>query len=114
MLFGVLIHTGLGKKCFGFIPEGIWETPCVILKLIKNLLMGIVENDIISMDFIAHSKEHSIEVILPILKFLNSSVSILPFCIKQLSLSLCDEIADIFYKSFKTDNEILLLLLVLI
>lgn len=71
-------HTGMGEKV-ALMPDGVWETPLgdveVNQELAKCLLTGSSK---LRKDYMAHTREHSLEVQLPFLQYLNPSVRIVP------------------------------------
>ncbi|MDD3296638.1 MAG: AmmeMemoRadiSam system protein B [Candidatus Omnitrophica bacterium] len=71
-------HTGLGSE-FSLWAKGAWETPCGDIAIDEGLAKAILaKNGPITEDYSAHTKEHSIEVQLPILKYFLGGFSLVP------------------------------------
>lgn len=96
-------HTGLGfSKVSTTLAE--WETPFGIVKCDKSFAREIMSKcDFVKDDFKAHVSEHSIEVQLPFLQFVNKDylrkIKIVPLMVSRYDLDICralgDTIADI-------------------
>lgn len=64
-------HTGFGKN-FSIMVEGTWRTPLGSVQINAPLAKKILDSsNYLEDDFIAHRHEHSIEVELPFLQYLN-------------------------------------------
>jgi AmmeMemoRadiSam system protein B len=100
-------HTGLGDSV-ALYPQGEWETPLGNIKINKEIYNYLNKYSFIQEDYLAHLKEHSIEVILPILKYFNENISISPICLQFLDLNYCEKVADAIYSIMKEDKNILL------
>ena len=71
-------HTGLGGQ-FSIMKEGSWNLPFGDVKINSNLAEKFIENcGLLEVDNIAHEREHSLEVIVPFLQYLNPKVEIVP------------------------------------
>lgn len=85
-------HTGLGER-FSLWPGGQWDIPGgsvpVDEELAAALLGGCPQ---VQPDTDAHVREHSLEVILPFLKQLNSSTTIVPIAISAFSFDDLQEV----------------------
>jgi len=90
-------HTGLGEKASVF-PEGEWQTPLGDVLVDKDTVNKLVEkSQILKKDTLAHLQEHSLEVLLPILKCLKNDINIIPITVSYLTKSECFNVArDIF------------------
>lgn len=85
-------HTGLGKKVAIFNGEA-FVTPLDEAKVNKVLVPKILEKiPLVQEDVMAHLHEHSIEVQIPFLQYLNPYIEIVPICLRQISL---EEIRDL-------------------
>ncbi|MCD6453753.1 MAG: AmmeMemoRadiSam system protein B [Candidatus Aminicenantes bacterium] len=85
-------HTGLGTKA-SILTEGEWETPLGIVKIDEYLASSILKgSSVLEEDYLAHLKEHSVEVQVPFLQYLNPSIKIVPIVLAPLGI---DEITDI-------------------
>ncbi len=74
-------HHGMGESC-ALYPSGQWMTPLgpsVINADLNSLLLE--HTPYLSVDEIAHTKEHSLEVQLPFLQFLRPDVTLSAICI---------------------------------
>ena len=90
-------HTGARKH--SILPKGNWETPLGILSIeeeLSDLLLSSLP-DIMSVDKNAHNREHSIEVIAPMLKYFFPGIKIIPVIVRseQSSLELGKRIGTI-------------------
>jgi AmmeMemoRadiSam system protein B len=95
-------HTGMGKRIAVF-NDGSWETPFGDITVDKELANMLVDEKIIYKDYSAHTNEHCLEVIVPMLKYLNTTVQIVPVVFGLLSYQECLKIAELIVKSL---NEI--------
>ncbi len=81
-------HTGLGKNSAVY-PEGSWETPFGEIKVESKFVNLLIKNsEFLEKDFLAHSREHSIEVQLPFLQYINHEVKI------DFSIGICSNEND--------------------
>ncbi len=95
-------HTGMGRQ-FSIMDEGLWEIPLgdipinrELAELIKN------KNSSIQSDYLAHMREHSLEVQLPFLFEINPEISIVPLTImsgaydklKEVGISIGEAVRD--------------------
>ncbi len=78
-------HTGLGSP-FSIWPEGYWSTPLGDVPTDEELVQEIIAScDLVKKNREAHVREHSAEVILPFLQYLNSQVKIAVIVIRSKS-----------------------------
>jgi len=103
-------HTGLGSR-FSIMKEGSWRLPFGDVKINSNLAAKLIENcGFLEVDNIAHEREHSLEVIVPFLQYLNPAVEIVPIVAALSSLKdyrdIGEQIASVV-KSDYTQNEVL-------
>jgi AmmeMemoRadiSam system protein B len=74
-------HTGLGEP-IAVMAEGDWRTPLGDVSIDAPLAAAILERcGGASIDAVAHHREHSLEVQLPILQRLNPSFTFVPICV---------------------------------
>ncbi len=67
---------------FALFSEGSWETPLGEVKIDEELAKAILENcTLIEKNTTAHEMEHSLEVQVPFLQYLNADVRIVPILI---------------------------------
>lgn len=79
-------HSGLGPP-YSVWPEGCWKTPLGESPTDEELVDEFIEScDLLEKDTKAHSKEHSAEVILPFLQYLNPQVKIVVIVIRSNDL----------------------------
>ena len=86
-------HTGYGKRVAVY-NAGFWETPFGDIGIDCDVANSLIDNEIFYKDYTAHLYEHSLEVITPMLKYLEPSVKIVPIVFSLLSYEECCEIAD--------------------
>lgn len=85
-------HTGMGRF-FSLMDEGIWRTPLGDININSNLANILVKNsNLIERDYIAHLREHSLEVQLPFLKEINPNISIVPISIMNTKYEKLKEV----------------------
>ena len=79
-------HTGLGKDVSIF-PGESFITPLgealVEIELVENLTKLV---PFLSQDVMAHLHEHSIEVQIPFLQYINPKIKIVPICLSKMNL----------------------------
>lgn len=74
-------HTGLGSA-FSIMTSGAWETPFGETPIDEELASRILRNcPRLREDALAHAREHSLEVEVPLLQFFNPAVRIVPIAI---------------------------------
>lgn len=95
-------HTGLGRY-FSIMEEGIWETPLGDIPINAELANLIKKkNNNLESDYLAHMREHSLEVQLPFLFDINPNISIVPIAImssdyeklKEVGISIGEAIKE--------------------
>jgi AmmeMemoRadiSam system protein B len=94
-------HTGVLKH--GILPKGNWETPLgtiLIDEELSELLLSSMP-EFLSIDVNAHNREHSIEVITPMLKYFFPKMKIIPIIVRpeKSSLELGEGIGSILKSS---------------
>lgn len=78
-------HTGLGKKA-ALIPYGTFLTPLGKVPIEASLAETLLQKlPFLKEDTLAHLYEHSLEVQVPFLQYLNPSLSLVPICLARLS-----------------------------
>ncbi len=98
-------HTGGGAP-FSIMTEGAWSTPFGEVEIDSDLAKEFLSGStMLEEDIMAHLYEHSIEVELPFLQFINEDIKIVPIVVSQAALSdyqkLGDELSAIFKKTKK-------------
>ncbi len=79
-------HTGLGPEVSLFSGEA-FLTPLGEAKINKELSELLLNTSpLFSPDTLAHKREHSLEVQIPFLQYLNPEIEIVPICVGHLSL----------------------------
>ena len=97
-------HTGVGAPA-SIMTEGIWKTPLGMCRINKELAFDILEKSkFLENDFHAHAQEHSIEVQLPWLQYLFSSVSFVPICLGHLNSKAFSDIGNAIRDSLPEDS----------
>ena len=98
-------HTGRGAPA-ALDPSEAWWTPFGDVPLarplaqrLRELAPGITE------DSEAHRREHSLEVQLPFLKLLRPDVEIVPLCLGEPSLPLCQEVGQALARAAGEERE---------
>jgi AmmeMemoRadiSam system protein B len=86
-------HTGMGED-ISIHPAEAWETPIGEVKVSTEASNFIVDKSSANFDVHAHTSEHSLEVILPFLKVLNSKLKIVPITVKPLEFSRIEKLSN--------------------
>ncbi len=85
-------HTGKGER-FALWPDGNWAIPGGSIPVDTELADTLLRADPnIVADTVAHTGEHSLEVILPFLKDLNSGTAIVPICVSAHSFDALKQV----------------------
>lgn len=93
-------HTGKGSPIS--LSSESWETPLGEVPINQGLLQAILkssESAVVNED--AHAFEHSLEVQLPLLQYLQEKLTFVPITLKQLSYTQCVEVADFLEAALK-------------
>jgi AmmeMemoRadiSam system protein B len=99
-------HTGLGASLSVF-PEGQWETPFGEAEMDSDVIEALCASDIFERDTKAHQKEHSLEVIVPMLKFLRSDVKISCITVRNLHKNTLKTAAEVLFSSVRDKNALI-------
>ena len=95
-------HTGFGAP-YSVWPEGCWETPLGKTSIDEELASKILNTcNLLEKDKEAHISEHSAEVILPFLQYINPQVKIVVIVIKSKNLDELKTIGKSIGKVLKT------------
>ncbi len=97
-------HTGLGKEVSIFIGES-FVTPLGEALICKKLALKLLEEvPFLEEDPLAHLHEHSLEVQVPFLQYLNPKIEIVPLCLGRLSLEEIVTLGKGIAKCIKQEN----------
>ena len=98
-------HTGIGAS-FSIMTEGTWKTPLgeveIDSKLAKKILAG---SQYLEEDYVAHSREHSIEVQLPFIQYFKSDFKIVPIILQDAEADVYRNIAHSIAKAIKESGK---------
>jgi len=87
-------HTGSGSSVAMY-TKGMWRTPLGGAEIDEALAEKIMTNiSGAKNDFMAHDREHSLEVQIPFLQFFNKDILIVPLQLKHLGLEKCRELGQ--------------------
>lgn len=87
-------HTGLGHPA-AIMASGAWQMPFGPVKINETLAQAILnQSEVLVDDPQAHLYEHSLEVQVPFLQYLNPRVEIVPICLARLGLSAIEDIGQ--------------------
>ena len=94
-------HTGVGHRA-ALYPDGEWLTP-LGSATINSRLAGLIKTNVplVNVDASAHQYEHSLEVQLPFLQYLNPDVTIVPLCLSACDIAKCKSIGTGLARSIK-------------
>jgi AmmeMemoRadiSam system protein B len=85
-------HTGMGQPLALGISD--WSMPLGMVPIERELAVGILKNsEVIIDDDTAHLQEHSLEVQVPFLQYLQPDLSIVPIVVSHISLADCQRAA---------------------
>ncbi len=95
-------HTGSGER-FSIMTSGTWLTPLGEVKIDSEIARSILkEGTMLKEDPLAHMQEHSIEVEVPFLQYLNSDIKIVPITVSpDAGLSECRKLGEDIASGFK-------------
>lgn len=94
-------HTGRGER-FSIMTCGSWTTPLGEVKIDSEIAESILkESLLLKDDSIAHMYEHSIEVELPFLQYLEKDVKIVPIVMSEGKLSEYQKLGEEIASGFK-------------
>ena len=85
-------HTGLGAPA-AIMVEGTWQMPLGPVPIAQDLAREILaQSQVLEEDVEAHLYEHSLEVQVPFLQYLNPRVEIVPICLSALPVAALEDI----------------------
>ena len=98
-------HTGYGAEV-SIMEEGIWEMPLGRVKIAEGLAQKILQNsDIIQSDTLAQIHEHSLEVQVPMLQYIQPNLQIVPIVLGKYDFAACESVAHAIAKGLKGTGE---------
>jgi MEMO1 family protein len=84
-------HTGLGAP-FSLMPKGVWGSPLGDIRIDSDLAELILRySRHIKEDYLAHAKEHSLEVELPVIQYFKNDFEIVPIAFLSDNLDILIE-----------------------
>ncbi len=94
-------HTGRGRP-FSLMAKGAWKTPLGRVDIDEGLAASLLKNSLLLQDDeVAHSFEHSVEVQLPFIQYLNESFKFVPMVLSCSDLPAYRQIGQDIAKSIK-------------
>lgn len=103
-------HHGQGAG-FAISPAEAWETPLGNCELDGALAERLVASiPLAEFDERAHREEHSLEVLIPLLQWLNPAARIVPICIRSAALEALLEFGQTLAKCLKSEEQEILLI----
>lgn len=98
-------HHGQGAAV-ALMQEGIWDMPLGEVPINEDLAREILGlSDTIESDELAHRFEHSLEVQVPFLQFLQKNLKLVPIVISYIPYSACEEIGQELAAAIKDYNK---------
>lgn len=98
-------HTGLGSDA-SIMSEGVWRIMNHSVPIRSSVANQILTHSKVLVDEpFAHEKEHSLEVILPLLLTLQPKIEIIPIIMKNYHSNAVQDIASALINTFETVNE---------
>ncbi len=102
-------HTGLGAGA-AIMTYGQWETPLGKVPIDADLGKAILGNSsVLEEDHLGHIREHSIEVQLPFLQYLDRPFSFVPICLFSHEYAACQEVGQAVAKAVRETKKRVLL-----
>ena len=86
-------HTGLGRQVSVYDGDS-WATPLGEMRINRDIVDFLCDENLFYRDNVAHQQEHSLEVMLPILKYFNEETKIVPITLGNLRVEQCKAIAE--------------------
>ena len=87
-------HHGLGTQA-ALYPEGNWMTPLGSVPINSRLAELVRKHaPLVEIDTVAHNYEHSLEVQIPFLQYVNPAVSIVPVCLGFSDFASCRSLGE--------------------
>lgn len=97
-------HTGAGHP-LSIMKEGEWEIPGSTISIDQKIAEKLIQNSrFLVNDSKAHEYEHSIEVLIPILHFLNNQVSIVPIIMGNYSTNYWEDLQESLYQTSLSES----------
>ncbi len=94
-------HHGRGAP-IALMAEGIWEMPMGDVPINSKLgKLVLAASPLITDDEIAHRFEHSLEVQVPFLQYLQKNLAITPIVISRISFAECQEVGQALAEAIK-------------
>ncbi len=101
-------HFGIGKDV-ATMKDSSWSTPLGTVKVDSESAQEIVENSgVIEIDDYSHSKDHSLEVQIPMLQTIYSEFKILPIILRVQDLYTAQDVGNTISKIAKRKNSIII------
>jgi AmmeMemoRadiSam system protein B len=98
-------HTGLGQKV-SIMTTGTWEMPFGRMEINEGLAASLLKSSaLFSEDGTAHINEHSLEVELPFIHYLNPDASFVPITVMQAGYGECVEAGAAIAKAVSAYGE---------
>ncbi|MCE5223645.1 AmmeMemoRadiSam system protein B [bacterium] len=97
-------HSGLGQDV-AMISEGSWQIMGKSIQINSGLAKSIQQvSRIVQNDYTSHQKEHSIEVILPLLLSIQPEFRLVPIIMRNYHPSVVEDISQAIIFSFQTQS----------
>lgn len=94
-------HTGLGVNA-SLMASGEWQMPFGSVPVNESLASLILEeSQLLTKDSLAHIREHSLEVQLPFIYYINPNIKVVPITLMSLSYNSCLEIGKDLARALK-------------
>jgi len=98
-------HTGLGERA-SLYPGEAFRTPLGKVRINQTLSSLLLEEaPLVKRDLYAHLREHSLEVQVPFLQYLNPQVEIIPLCLAELYLEEIRELGKALARAIRKFQE---------
>jgi len=102
-------HTGLGSRISVY-PGGSWDTPYGLADVNEEIADYLTDGNFFQKDTAAHIREHSLEVIIPMLMYKNPEVKINPITISRLNIKECRLAAEKLFQVIGDRDDVTLII----
>ncbi len=96
-------HTGFGEDISLF-DKGVWRTPLGDVTVEEKISSKLAGTGFFKPDYLAHAREYSIEVLLPILRHLNPAMKIVPVAVAGMGYPAMEKVAAALAEAVKGED----------
>ncbi len=102
-------HTTAGFTNIGIYPRGAFSTPIGSVKIDEVVSQELLKEDPdVTVNLAVHSKEHSIEVQIPFIKYLFPGAKIVPLIVGEPDIKMCVKFGQTLAKALKNKKALII------